>query len=89
MVNKHFEDARYYMKRAGETAKAGVSEEIGKIEERFHDLTGRDEEPEPGRLDEIKADLQELQERAEGEALEAIEDARERIEAYRTEEKEA
>lgn len=87
MVNKHFEDARYYMKRAGETAKAGVSEEVGKIEERFRNLTGRDEEPEPGRLDEIKADLQELSERAEGEAREAIDDARERIEAYRSEEK--
>lgn len=89
MVNKHFEDARYYMKRAGETAKAGVSEEVGKVEERFRDLTGRDEEPEPGRLDEIKADLLELQERAEGEAREAIEDARGRIDAYRAEEKEA
>lgn len=89
MVNKHFEDARYYMKRAGETAKAGVSEEVGKVEERFRDLTGRDEEPEPGRLDEIKADLLELQERAEGEARDAIEDARERIDAYRAEEKEA
>jgi len=89
MVNKHFEDARYYMKRAGETAKAGVSEEVGKVEERFRDLTGRDEEPEPGRLDEIKADLQELQERTEGEAREAIKDARERLEAYRSEKKEA
>lgn len=89
MVNKHFEDARYYMKRAGETAKAGVSEEVGKVEERFRELTGRDEDPEPGRLDEIKADLQELQERAEGEAREAIEEARERIEAYRAEKSEA
>ena len=85
MVNKHFEDARYYLKRAGETAKAGVAEEVSAVEERFRDLTGRDEEPEDGRLEDIKAELAELQERAEGEANEAIEDARERIEEYRAE----
>jgi hypothetical protein len=85
MVNKHFEDARYYLKRAGETAKAGVAEEVSAVEERFRDLTGRDEEPEDSRLEDIKAELAELQERAEGEANEAIEDARERIEEYRAE----
>ena len=85
MVNKHFEDARYYLKRAGETAKAGVAEEVSAVEERFRDLTGRDEEPEDSRLEDIKAELAELQERAEGEANEAIEDARKRIEEYRAE----
>jgi uncharacterized protein (DUF342 family) len=85
MVNKHFEDARYYLKRAGETAKAGVAEEVSAIEERFRELTGREEEPEDNRLEDIKAELAELQERAEGEANEAIEDARERIEEYRAE----
>ena len=85
MVNKHFEDARYYLKRAGETAKVGLAEEVSAVEERFRDLTGREEEPEDNRLKEIKAELAELQERAEGEANEAIEDARERIEEYRAE----
>jgi len=85
MVNKHFEDARYYLKRAGETAKAGVAEEVSAVEERFRELTGREEEPEDSRLEDIKAELAELQERAEGEANEAIEDARERIEEYRAE----
>ena len=85
MVNKHFEDARYYLKRAGETAKVGLAEEVSAVEERFRELTGREEEPEDSRLEDIKAELAELQERAEGEANEAIEDARERIEEYRTE----
>ena len=85
MANKHFEDARYYLKRAGETAKAGVAEEVSAVEERFRELTGREEEPEDNRLEDIKAELAELQERAEGEANEAIEDARERIEEYRAE----
>ena len=89
MVNKHFEDAQYYLKRAGETAKAGVSEEVGRVEARVRELTGREAEPEPGRLDELKADLKELQGRAEGEAREAIAEARERLDAYRGEKQEA
>ncbi|PSP93447.1 hypothetical protein BRC91_09725 [Halobacteriales archaeon QS_4_62_28] len=83
-MNKHFEDARYYIKRAGETARKGVAEELEPVEQRFKTLTGQKEEPEPSRLDEVKADLKEIQGKAEGEAREAIADARERIESYRT-----
>jgi len=85
-MNKHFEDAKYYLKRAGETAKAGVSEELEPLKERVDDLVDREEaEPEPGRFDEVRAELEALQERAEGETREAIADARERIDAYRSE----
>jgi uncharacterized protein YjbJ (UPF0337 family) len=85
-MNKHFEDAKYYLKRAGETAKAGVSEELGPIRDRIDDLIDREqEEPEPGRFDEVREELKELQARAEGETREAIEDARDRIETYRSE----
>jgi hypothetical protein len=78
-MNKHFEDAAYYLKRAGETAKAGLSEEIGRAEARVRELTGREAEPAPNRLEELRTDLAALQERAEGEAREAIADARERL----------
>lgn len=85
-MNKHFEDTRYYLKRAGETAKAGVSEEIEPIQERVNDLIDREEEaPEPGRFDEIRSELKELQQKAEGETREAIANARERIDNYRAE----
>jgi hypothetical protein len=47
-TNQHFEDARYYLKRAGETAKAGIAEELEPTRERFQELTG-DEEPDAGR----------------------------------------
>lgn len=86
MVNKHFEDARYYLKRAGETAKAGLAEEVSSVEERFRELTGREKAPEDSRLEEFRAELAELGDRAEGEAKEAIEAARERIDAYRKQE---
>jgi len=82
-MNKHFEDAAYYLKRAGETAKKGVSEELEPIEERLREVTGQEKEPEPGRLDGIKADLKDAQGRAEGEAKEAIGNARGAIRDYR------
>lgn len=88
-MNKHFEDTKYYLKRAGETAKKGLTEEIEPIQERVQDLTGEEEEePEAGRVDQIREDLKELQERAEGEAKEAISDAREKLDEYRKEEEE-
>jgi hypothetical protein len=85
-MNKHFEDALYYMGRAGEHAKEGVMEELGPIEDRFRELTGREEEPEPSRLETLQGELKELESRAEGEAKTAIQDAQERIRRYRGDE---
>ena len=82
-MNKHFEDARYYLKRAGETAKKGVEEELQPVRERFQELTGEDDEPELSRLEQVRGDLKDVQASAEGEAKEAIGEARERITAYR------
>ncbi|CAI49376.1 uncharacterized protein NP_2570A [Natronomonas pharaonis DSM 2160] len=83
-MNKHFEDTRYYLKRAGQTAKEGVAEELEPVRERVDDLIDREEEePEPGRFEEVREDLAALQERAEGETREAIADAREKINGYR------
>ena len=85
-MNKHFEDARYYLKRAGETATKGVKEELEPVEERFRKLTGNEEEPEPSKLEKVKTDLKDLQQKAEGEAEQAIADARGKIETYRNKE---
>jgi len=82
-MNKHFEDTRYYLKRAGETAKKGIEEELEPVRERVDELVGDEEEPEPGRIEALQEDLSEIQERAEGEAKEAIGDARERLGSIR------
>ena len=84
-MNKHFEDTLYYLKRAGETAKKGVTEEVQPVEERVRELTGREAEPEPGRLEQLKQDLKSAQENAEGEAKGAIENARDTLGEYRAE----
>lgn len=84
-MSKHFEDARYYLGRAVEHAKAGIKEELETAESKVRELTGleAEEEPEGSRLDKIQADLADLEQRAEGEAKEAVASARERLEAYR------
>jgi hypothetical protein len=84
-MSKHFEDARYYLGRAAEHAKAGVKEELAPVEARVKELVGREDEaePEPSRLDKLQADLKQLEERAEGEAREAVASARKRVTEYR------
>ncbi|MHB9286707.1 hypothetical protein ACKVMT_06665 [Halobacteriales archaeon Cl-PHB] len=83
-MNKHFEDARYYLKRAGETATKGIKEELEPLQERFNDMVGEEEEePEPSRMEKLQGDLKDLQERAEGDAKEAIADARGKLASYR------
>ena len=85
-MSKHFEDARYYLGRAAEHAKAGVKEELEPVEARVKELIGAEEEPEepePSRLDRLQADLKGLEERAEGEAREAVASARARVKEYR------
>jgi hypothetical protein len=82
-MNKHFEDARYYLGRATEHAKEGLLEELEPVEDRFRELVGKEKEPEPGRLERIQSDLKEVESRAEGESKKAIRKARERISEYR------
>ena len=82
-MNKHFEDARYYVKRAGETAAKGVREELAPIEARLEVLMGSEEEVPQSKLDEIRAELETVQAKAEGEAKKAIAEAREKIAVYR------
>lgn len=84
-MSKHFEDARYYLGRAAEHAKEGVKEELEPLQERVSKLVGDEpeEEPEPSRLEKLQEDLKALEERAEGEAREAVQSARERVDAYR------
>jgi hypothetical protein len=82
-MNKHFEETRYHLKRATETATRGLKSELEPIEERFREMTGREKEPEPGRIEKVRADLGELQERAEGETREAIAEARARLSTFR------
>ena len=84
-MSKHFEDARYYLGRAAEHAKAGVEEELEPLRERVSALIGEESpaEPEPSRLERLQSDVADLEARTEGEVRTALAAARGRIEAYR------
>lgn len=83
-MSKHFEDARYYLKRAGEHTKLGVEETLEPAEARVREWAGwEEEEPEPSRVDAVLEDVKDLEGRAEGETREAFGKAREKIETYR------
>lgn len=87
-MNKHFEDAKYYLQRAGEHAKRGISEELEPIQERVQELAGDDEDvidddETDSRIDQLRSELDELETRAEGEAKDAIKAARERLTSLR------
>jgi hypothetical protein len=82
-MNKHFEDARYYLGRAVEHAAEGLKEELEPAEDRVRELVGREKAPEPSRVEKIQSDLTALEKRAEGQSKQAIADAREQLRKYR------
>ncbi|SDX73797.1 DUF7553 family protein [Halopenitus persicus] len=82
-MSKHFTDARYYLGRAVDHATAGVKEEVEPVAERARELAGIEEEPEPSRLEAIKADLIAAGERAAETAREAAASLRETVRGSR------
>lgn len=82
-MNRHFQDTRYYLKRAGHTVKKGIAVELAPVTERVQKFTGNEPAPESGRFDELKADLETYAGNARGKASGAIEEGREKLESYR------
>jgi len=82
-MNRHFSDARYYLTRAGVHAKQGVVETFDPLVAKARELTRREEEPEPGRVERLRAKLDDATDRVENEAADFAADARRRIRRYR------
>ncbi|NHN48395.1 hypothetical protein G9464_12430 [Halostella sp. JP-L12] len=78
-MNRHFDDARYYLKRAGYHVKKGLGEELDPVERRVRELTGREAEPEPNRAEKVRRELGALGDRAEYRAKRAVSGARRRL----------
>lgn len=71
-MNRHFQDARYYLKRTVVTAKKGVATELKPVTQRFKKATGETVEHESGRVEKVKR-----------EAKNAAAAVRRRVDAYR------
>ncbi|WP_436344230.1 DUF7553 family protein [Natronorubrum sp. FCH18a] len=77
-MNKHFDDSRYYLSRAGEHAKLGLSEAVEPYAVRLRELVGRESEPEPEptRLEAVRDGVVNLERNAAGQAREVVGSAR-------------
>jgi hypothetical protein len=77
-MNKHFEDAWYYGKRAAKHLTRGVREELARVERRFRKATGR-EETRTTRVQRWQAELKATEDEAAARARRAVRKARERV----------
>jgi len=82
-MNRHFSDARYYLTRAGEHAKQGVVETLDPLVTKARELVGREDDPEPDRVERLRAKLDDATDRAENEAADFAADALRRVRRYR------
>jgi hypothetical protein len=82
-MNRHFEDARYYLGRTVESAAKGAYYELRPVVGRAKEAVGEEPEPEPEGFDAVKADVETMRDRAAHEVSATVDSARERIAAYR------
>lgn len=76
-MNKHFEDAWYYLRRAGGHLRIGLEEELEPFLAAYHERFGEpDEDTEPTGLDRVKTEFEAVRHDPVG-------TARERYEEYR------
>jgi hypothetical protein len=77
-MNKHFEDAWYYGKRAGKHLTRGLREELAPVERRVRKATGREAEP-TTRAERWRAELKAAEDEAADRARRAVRKARRRV----------
>ncbi|WP_226041758.1 hypothetical protein [Natrinema sp. DC36] len=78
-MNKHFHDSLYYLRRAAEHARFGVVEQTDGVTDRVRSSLGRERDPEPGRVDRVRQDVTDLEQRAETRVFTALDSARDRV----------
>lgn len=79
-MNKHFEDAWYYLRRAWAHLSTGIREELAPVERRVRRWAGRETEPEPSRGEKVRRNVREAERKAQERAKGAVRDVQERIE---------
>lgn len=84
-MNRHFTDAKYHISRTAENVKLGIKHTAENVESAFRRAVGREKEPEPSRIDLLKEEVRDLEQRAEGEAKDAYQTVQSKIESIRHE----
>ena len=78
-MNKHFEDAWYYLRRSGSHLRRGVRTEFRPAERKLRELTNREQQTEPTRREQVRSNLREAERKAKHRSRAVVEDARKRI----------
>ncbi|WP_458187603.1 DUF7553 family protein [Haladaptatus sp. NG-WS-4] len=78
-MNKHFEDAWYYLRRAGTHLERGIREELEPFELKIREATGREKTREPSRSGTVRSNIQDVEKKAKRRSRDAVRDARKRI----------
>ncbi|ELZ35054.1 hypothetical protein C474_00240 [Halogeometricum pallidum JCM 14848] len=84
-MNRHFEDAWYYLRRAGGHLAVGLREEAAPLERRVRKAVGRERavEPAPTGRQRLETELRNVPRRAERGGKKAVRRARGRVKRYR------
>jgi hypothetical protein len=77
-MNKHFEDAWYYARRAGKHLTRGVREELAPVERRLRETTGR-EKSATTRREKWLTELKRTEDEAADRARRAVRKVRRRV----------
>ncbi len=79
-MNKHYSDAWYYIKRAGEELLSGLSESSTTMEMRARDRLGMEQQSDETQTDRLKEELETIRAQTELESERLFSHAREQIE---------
>ncbi|WP_455363919.1 DUF7553 family protein [Natronococcus wangiae] len=82
-MRNHFEDSWYHLVRAVEHAKWGLEAELERVEARVRTLMGREPEPEPNRLQRVRAATAARKRVITERARRGLEDVRNAVFGYR------
>ena len=77
-MNKHFEDAWYYGKRAGKHLRRGLRQELEPVERKVREATGREKEA-MSRAERLRWELKEREYEVERRARRAVRKVRNRV----------
>lgn len=82
-MNRHFNDAMYYARRTAESIYNGLRDElepyVDEATERYYDVRGIEQPEEPTRIELLQSELDELEDRASGEAREVVQTVKHRF----------
>jgi hypothetical protein len=79
MMNKHFEDAWYYAKRAGKHLTRGLRDELEPVERRLRKRMGWEQAEPTSRAERWRAELKATEDEAADRARRAVRKARRRV----------